>query len=161
MKFGRIVAAVAVAASALVISPTANATEQDVQQDEWVIESVTRPDDVWDQSNWAWDPDYPVVAHPAHGEDNQTWHIDNDNHTVVNKKYGTCVTNINGKLAGRRCDGSANQRWLGHSTDNYHSWHFELGSTDRCITHNGEYKELVLADCENDRTDQRWIIHKR
>ncbi|MEV0677384.1 ricin-type beta-trefoil lectin domain protein [Actinosynnema sp. NPDC050436] len=159
MKFGRALAAVAVAASALLIAPTSNAVEVDAPQDEWVIESVTRPGDVWDQSNWAWDPDFPVVAHPSHGEDNQRWYISDDG-SIRDKKYGWCATEVDGAVAGRECDGSESQRWVGHSYDGYHSWQFELGTSDQCITHNGVYKELRLASCESRRTDQRWIIKK-
>ncbi|MBB5960368.1 hypothetical protein FHS29_006991 [Saccharothrix tamanrassetensis] len=160
MKFGRIPAAVVVAASALLIAPTSNADPLDTPQDEWVLESVARPGDVWDQTNWAWDPEYPVIPHPSHGEDNQTWFISDDG-TVRDKRYGWCATAIDDKLAGRPCDGSADQRWVGNSPDGYHSWLFELGNTGRCVTHNGVYKELILTSCDSERHDQRWIIHKR
>ncbi|CCH34876.1 ricin-type beta-trefoil lectin domain protein [Actinosynnema sp. NPDC047251] len=160
MKFGRILAAVAVAATALLVAPASHAATPDAPQNEWEIESVTRPGDVWDQSNWAWDPEYPIVAHPRHGEDNQTWYISDDG-TIKNKRYEWCATAVGGDLAGRRCNGSEDQRWVGHSYDNYHSWLFELGDSGRCVTHNGVYKELTLAPCERERSDQRWIIHKR
>ncbi|WP_170232173.1 RICIN domain-containing protein [Saccharothrix saharensis] len=158
MTFGRILAAVVVAASALLIAPTSNADAPEAQQEEWVIESITRPGDVWDQTNWSWDPMFPVIAHPYHGEDNQKWYIGDDG-TIRNKKYGWCVTEIDGKLAGRDCDGSESQRWVGRSYDGYHSWLFESGSSGRCVTHNGEYAELILTSCDPGRTDQRWNIH--
>ncbi|WP_367135274.1 ricin-type beta-trefoil lectin domain protein [Saccharothrix sp. HUAS TT1] len=159
MSFGRILAAVAVAASALLVAPTSFAAAPDAPQDEWVIESDTRKGDVWDQTNWAWDPEFPVIPHPYHGGDNQKWHISDDN-TIKSKAYGWCVTSIGGKLAGRNCDGSQEQRWVGSSYDGYRSWLFESGDTGECITHNGVYKELVLAPCEPGRADQRWIIHE-
>lgn len=159
MSFGRLLAAVAVAASALLAVPAAHAAEPDAQQDEWVIESVARPDDVWDQTDWAWDPEFPVIPHPFHGEDNQRWHIGDDN-TIRDVKHEWCLTSIDGRLAGRDCDGSEEQRWVGDSPDNYHTWQFELGSTGECITHNGVYQELVLARCETERVDQRWIIRR-
>ncbi|WP_033429083.1 ricin-type beta-trefoil lectin domain protein [Saccharothrix syringae] len=159
MALGRILATVAAAASALLVAPTSHAAGPDAQQDEWVIESHTTPGDVWDQTNWAWDPDYPVIPHPYHGEYNQRWYI-SDDHTITSKAYGWCVTSLDGKLAGRPCDGSESQQWVGTSYDGYETWLFELGSTDQCATHNGVYKELVLAPCEPGRSDQRWIIRK-
>ncbi|WP_433271288.1 ricin-type beta-trefoil lectin domain protein [Actinosynnema sp. CS-041913] len=160
MKFKRILGAVAMAASALLIAPTSNADHLDAPQDEWELESVARPGDVWDQTNWAWDPQYPIIAHPRHGEDNQTWFISDDG-TIKNKKYGWCATSIDGKLAGRPCGSVGNQKWKGKSPDGYHSWQFELDNTGLCVTHNGVYKELILTRCESERRDQRWIIHKR
>ncbi|MEU4742725.1 ricin-type beta-trefoil lectin domain protein [Actinosynnema sp. NPDC023658] len=161
MAFGRILAAVVVAGSALLVAPTSNADEVDAQQDEWVLESVTRPGDVWDQTNWAWDPQFPIIPHPYHGEANQRWYINSDDNTIQDKKYGWCATAIDDKLAGRPCNGSPQQRWVGTSPDGYHSWLFESDNTGRCVTHNGVYKELILTPCESDRTDQRWIISKR
>lgn len=159
MTLGRILAAVAVAASTLLVAPTANAAQPDTRQDEWVIQSDTRQDDVWDQTNWAWDPEFPVIPHPFHGENNQKWYISDDN-TIRSKAYDWCVTSVNGRLAGRDCDGSAEQRWVGNSYDGYRTWLFELGNTDHCVTHNGVYKELILAPCDPGRADQRWIIRK-
>lgn len=159
MIFGPIAAAFAATASALLITPVSHAAPLDAPQEVWTIESVTRPGDVWDQTNWAWNPEYPVVPHPRHDEDNQKWYISDDG-TIRSKKYDWCVTSVDGKLAGRPCDGSADQRWKGSSYDGYHSWLFELGSTDQCITHDGVYKELILSPCGSERTDQRWIIHK-
>ncbi|KOV83145.1 ricin-type beta-trefoil lectin domain protein [Nocardia sp. NRRL S-836] len=159
MIFGRVAAVVAVAASALLVAPVSNAAPPDAQENVWMIESVTRPGDVWDQTNWAWDPEYPVIPHPRHNEDNQKWYISDDG-GIRSVRYDWCVTSIDGKLAGRSCDGSHAQRWKGSSYDGYHSWLFELGDTGRCITHNGVYKELVLAACDADRSDQRWIIHR-
>ena len=160
MKLGRLIAAIAVAGSALLIAPTSNAVQPDTRQDGWVLESVTRPGDVWDQTNWAWDPQYPIIPHPRHGEDNQTWFISDDG-TIRDKMHGWCATAIDGKLAGRPCDGSEDQRWVGRSHDGYHSWLFESGRTEHCVTHNGVYTELVLAPCDRERSDQRWIIHRR
>ncbi|GAA1312582.1 ricin-type beta-trefoil lectin domain protein [Saccharothrix xinjiangensis] len=159
MKFGRVLATAAVAASALLTAPTANATGPDTQQDEWVVQSDTRKDDVWDQTNWAWDPEYPVIPHAYHGQNNQKWHISDDN-TIKSKAYGWCVTSVNGRLAGRDCVGSPEQRWVGSSYDGYRTWLFELKGTGSCATHNGVHKELVLAPCEAGRADQRWIIRK-
>ncbi|WP_170185213.1 ricin-type beta-trefoil lectin domain protein [Saccharothrix texasensis] len=159
MKFGRILAAVVAAASALLVAPIADAAQPDTRQDEWVIESYTRPGDVWDQTNWAWDPDYPVIPHPYHGEDNQKWFISDDN-TITDKRYGWCVTAIGDKVAGRDCEGADSQRWVGASYDDYHTWLFELRDTGLCITHNGVYKELILTACDPGRSDQRWEIHK-
>ena len=158
MTFGRILAAVVVAASALLIAPTSNADAPEAQQEEWVLESITRPGDVWDQTNWDWDPMFPVIAHPYHGEDNQKWYIGDDG-TIRDKMYGWCVTEIDGRLAGRDCDGSESQRWVGQPYDDYHSWLFESGSSGRCVTHNGEYAELILTWCDPARTDQHWNIH--
>ncbi|MGM1063182.1 ricin-type beta-trefoil lectin domain protein [Saccharothrix sp. Mg75] len=160
MTFRRILTAVVVAASALLIAPAANAEQADTRQDEWVLESVTRPGDVWDQTNWAWDPEFPVIPHPRHGEDNQTWFISDDG-SIRDKMYGWCATSVGGRLAGRPCDGSYEQRWVGHSYDGYETWLFELGNSDQCVTHNGVYKELILSPCGPERSDQRWIIHRR
>lgn len=159
MIFRRVAATIAVAASALLIAPFANATAPDEPRDVWTIESVARPNDVWDQTNWAWDPEFPVIAHPRHDEDNQKWYI-SDNGAITSVRYDWCVTSIGGKLAGRPCTGSPDQRWKGSSYDGYHSWLFELGDTDQCITHNGVYKELILSPCGPERSDQRWIIHR-
>ncbi|MEU7524464.1 ricin-type beta-trefoil lectin domain protein [Saccharothrix sp. NPDC042600] len=159
MIFGRVAAVVAVAASALLIAPVSNAAPPDAPQDVWTIESVARPNDVWDQTNWAWDPEFPIIPHPRHDEDNQKWYISDDG-TIRSVKYDWCVTSVDGKLAGRPCNGAPDQRWKGTSYDNYHSWLFELRDTGQCITHNGVYKELILTPCEPARVDQHWIIHK-
>jgi hypothetical protein len=159
MIFGRVAAAVAAAASALLIAPVSDAAPADAPQDTWVMESVARPNDVWDQTNWAWDPEFPVIPHPRHDGDNQKWYIADDG-TLRSKAYGWCLTSINGDLAGRPCDGSPAQRWKGASYDGYHSWLFELDGTDECVTHNGVYQELILSPCGPQRSDQRWIIHQ-
>ncbi|MEV8439823.1 ricin-type beta-trefoil lectin domain protein [Actinosynnema sp. NPDC051121] len=158
MKFARILTAVVAVASALLVTPTSNA-EPDTQRDQWKFESVAVPNDVWDQSNWDWDPMYPVVAHPSHDGDNQKWFINGDN-TIENVQYGWCLTSIDGKLAGRDCDGSGNQKWKGESDDGYYSWLMRLDGTNQCVTHNGTYAELVLRTCESVRQDQHWIISK-
>lgn len=157
MVFGRIVVAVVTAASALLIAPASNADAPDAQQEEWVLESVTRPGDVWDQTNWDWDPMFPVIAHPYHGEDNQKWYKEGD--TIKDKRYGWCATAIDGSLAGRDCDGSESQRWVGRSYDDYYSWQFESGTSGQCVTHNGAYQDLILTACDPERTDQRWNLH--
>jgi len=158
MKFGRILAAVAVAGSALLAAPAANADPL-VAQQQWKIESLTRSSDVWDQSNWAWDPDFPVIAHESHGGANQKWYISNDG-TIKSVEHGWCVTAIDGKLAGRPCGDFDNQKWKGVDHDGYHNWQFKLEGSNRCVTHNGEFKELILTECEDRRQDQRWIISK-
>jgi hypothetical protein len=159
MKFGRILTAVAVAATALLVAPTSNAAEPETQPQTWKIESVAVPNDVWDQTNWAWDPIYPVIPHPSHGGDNQKWYISDDGE-IRNVQYDSwCLTSVDGKLAGRDCEDLDTQKWDGASYDNYHSWEFELRGTGQCVTHNGTYKELILADCEfGRRQDQSWII---
>ena len=160
MPFGRILTAVVAVASAMLVGPTSNAAEPDTRQDQWKIASVAVPDDVWDQTNWNWDPMYPVIPHPSHGQDNQRWYFSGDG-LIRNVAYSAwCLTSINGRLAGRDCDGSDSQRWDGESPDGYYSWLFELRGTGNCVTHNGTYKELILARCEHVRQDQRWIISR-
>ncbi|WP_181320287.1 ricin-type beta-trefoil lectin domain protein [Saccharothrix carnea] len=157
MTLARILTAIVAAASALLVAPISNAAPE---PDRWVLESVAVPNDVWDQTNWAWDPEYPIIPHPRHDGDNQKWYISDDG-TIRNVQYnGWCATSVGGKLAGRPCDGSDSQRWDGTSYDGYYSWLFELRGTDDCVTHNGTYKELILTSCNPGRFDQRWIIHK-
>ncbi|MCE7000294.1 ricin-type beta-trefoil lectin domain protein [Saccharothrix sp. S26] len=156
MKFARVLTAVVALASALLVTPASHA-DPDAQRDQWKFVSVAVPNDVWDQTNWAWDPEYPIIGHPSHGEDNQEWFINGDS-TIESVRYGWCATAIGDKLAGRPCDGSGNQKWKGEPHDGYYSWLMRLEGTDQCVTHNGTYAELVLRTCERVRQDQQWII---
>lgn len=159
MKFARILVAFVATVSALLVAPASNAAQPDTRQDLWVLQSDTVRDDVWDQTNWAWDPDYPVIAHPRHGGANQQWYWPGDD-TIRNREYGWCVTSLDGTLAGRDCGDFEDQRWTFEPREDWRVWKIELQGTNLCVTHNGTYNALILTRCEEDRVDQKWIITK-
>ncbi|KOX29408.1 hypothetical protein ADK67_10665 [Saccharothrix sp. NRRL B-16348] len=149
------VAAVA-AGSALLVAPTANADDTDTRRLVVVIESVARPGDVWDQSNWS---DAPVIAYPRHDEANQRWEVRADN-TIQEQRDGLCATAEHDRVGGGLCDTPAHeQEWTGDSMGDG-SWLIRNLSTGTCVTHNGTKQQLLLRECEFDRYDQRWIIHQ-
>ncbi|MEV1120471.1 ricin-type beta-trefoil lectin domain protein [Actinosynnema sp. NPDC049800] len=160
MKFARLLVTFVATVSALLVAPLSNAAQPDAQQTFYEIQSDTVTDDVWDQTNWAWNPDYPVIAHPRHGGDNQQWYWPGDG-TIRNKQYGWCVTSIEGTLAGRDCGAYPNQEWDLSPRDNWRVWKVELRGTNLCVTHNGTYNALVLTRCEEDRVDQLWHLIER
>ncbi|MEU4767879.1 RICIN domain-containing protein [Actinosynnema sp. NPDC023794] len=157
MKFARILVTFVATVSALLVAPLSNAAQPDTQQDQWFLESDAVPNDVWDQTNWAWNPDYPVIPHPHHDGANQKWYWPGDG-TIRNVQYGWCVTSLEGKLAGRECGAFPYQKWDFMDRENWRVWLIRLEGTDDCVTHNGTYKELILAECQDRRTDQKWII---
>ncbi|MFI9011276.1 ricin-type beta-trefoil lectin domain protein [Actinosynnema sp. NPDC053489] len=160
MAFRRILTAVAIAASALLVAPTAYADQADpadTDQAWYRIQSYTVRNDVWDQTNWDWDPIYPTIAHPSHGGANQQWSISDDG-TFLDREYGWCATAVDGVVAGRACEHLPEQRWKGSPSGDYEYWLIELEGTGLCVTHDGTYAPLRLANCDFERHDQRWII---
>lgn len=155
MKFARILVAFAATVAALLVAPTSNAAQAEPRPDEWIFQSDAVPNDVWDQTNWAWDPMYPIIAHPRHGKANQRW-IEPGDGTIRNVQDGSCVTAINNTLAGRQCDGSSSQQWKRYGRQDWRVWEFRLADTNRCVTHNGTYAPLILTQCEPWRVDQQW-----
>jgi hypothetical protein len=153
MTFRRVLTATLVAASALVIAPTAIADQADARQDVIMIESVTRPGDVWDQSNWS---GYPVIAYPNHGEANQMWEVLGNGTILREERDGLCATAENDQVVGRPCTGYADQRWFGLDQDD--ATMIRLYATGLCVTHDGSKRQLLLRDCDPDRSDQRWYI---
>ncbi|GAB2990971.1 RICIN domain-containing protein [Saccharothrix stipae] len=151
MTFRRVLTAVAVAASALALAPTATADQADTPQRVVTIESAARPGDVWDQSDWS---GYPTIAYPAHGEANQRWEV-GYNGTLKEQRDGLCATAQDDAVVGKPCDGSLAQQWRGEESEPWMIRNMDAGT---CVTHDGSVRQLLLTTCDPERADQRWYV---
>ncbi|MGM1060173.1 ricin-type beta-trefoil lectin domain protein [Saccharothrix sp. Mg75] len=156
MSVRPILAAAAAVCSALLVAPTAHAarTDTDVKADRVVIESANGSEEVWQQTLWDGEP---TIVETFRATPNQFWFVRGDG-TIRNHDNGLCATSVDGsRVAGRDCDGHADQRWVIRGSGN--SRLLENEADETCATYDGQERQLRLRGCDPYDRDQRWYLN--